>query len=673
MSAAGGCGSDRGVRAFRPVVESPDTMTSYVQPRTGVAYMQAFATVRPGMEGYVDVQKYKEWEDAVDGASGATTGEEWKRRYFLLKDGKLIRFKNKEKRSASESEKDGRELLLANVISVRTKTGGQFGDNCFEVEWNDGRVIFRVGSKEERNDWLFGFHASIASILSQLLLDAEQDQTPSVLGGSRFGGTVRRYPVPSPKGGKVARRRSGKSHEEGGILKVPVDSKAQLSSTPPGTHALPPHLTLAELQDMHLEHVANSHFSPQSDGGSSRRDSIDSAEDVFQFDLDMSGDMGGDLRVDGQRMDLISPVNDQMWTLHCTTGSASDIGCRDTMEDELVIIEHLNSCVVNDKRPLEAAGAVASSDQYPNDCLRLSSGVPSSSPSSRLVDASPRHSFYAVYDGHSGTYAAKYVSERLHQYICRHEDFSKSQSDLQNCIRQTFIALDDELLATQIERRDYSGCTAAMALIRDKTLCVALLGDSRVVLCRNGAAEEVVAPHSPGRADERQRIEGVNGWVTKERELLISRLRHMDLKDPFVKRKAQGQDFVEVYRVNGDLGVSRSFGDPEFKEKYLQNDPGTLWNWPKDHSRIFHGTLLESEPDIHLLEVMPSDEFMVLACDGLWDVLTPSETVQKVQEYFAEQDMTETIASKRLLDLALRLGSSDNISIIIVRFSAKTP
>ena len=56
------------------------------------------------------------------------------------------------------------------------------------------------------------------------------------------------------------------------------------------------------------------------------------------------------------------------------------------------------------------------------------------------------------------------------------------------------------------------------------------------------------------------------------------------------------------------------------------------------------------------------------ACDGLWDVLTPREAVEKITEYFAEKGMNESIASQKLLNLASRLGSTD-ISIVIVRLT----
>ena len=67
-------------------------------------------------------------------------------------------------------------------------------------------------------------------------------------------------------------------------------------------------------------------------------------------------------------------------------------------------------------------------------------------------------------------------------------------------------------------------------------------------------------PHKPGRADETARITASNGWVTEERDLNIDRLRHMDLNNPFIRKRADEVKWVTVHRVCGELSVSRSIG-----------------------------------------------------------------------------------------------------------------
>jgi len=382
------------------------------------------------------------------------------------------------------------------------------------------------------------------------------------------------------------------------------------------------------------------------------------------------------LLIQGRQKEMASSTFRNRTKLICRSGFASDIGTRSRMEDEICLFDDFNTYFKKETRD-KMAQYLANESYIRNE---LSSSYDDNKNSSKFLIKLPLHSYYAVYDGHGGTFAAKYVQEHLHTMICDHPDFAHPESDLKQCIHDVFKTLDKRLLKTQVygdetgtgiakkKKIDHSGTTAVLSLIRGNTLYAAILGDSRIVLSRGGNTVELLQPHSPGNDKEKKRIESVNGWVSHEKELLISRLRNMDLNDPFIKEKAQRQNFVHIYRVNGDLGVSRAFGDPEFKEP-LQNDPDAFWSWPKGHSKTFSSSLVVSEPDVCTCNLTPEDDFLILACDGLWDVLTPREAVEKVTEYFAEKGMDESIASQKLLNLASRLGSTDNISIVIVRLT----
>ena len=607
-------------------------MTSFFQPKA--AHFLKFLN-HSFREGYANVMRSVESPKVrLLSGSGESSPKPkanenlWKRRYFVLTEGKLARYVDEEQ---SKAGTNGKVLLLADVISIRTKPS--WGSNCFEVEWNEGKVLFQVKDKEERNLWLFSFQRSIAYILTQLLAD----DGPSRLGKSSEGEKM------SPRASN--RRRTSETPERlqhgsvGGNGIGAVDgfkhtAAARESPYMPGATS-------------HHDSVSTILLEPPD-----RRDSMDSSDDLFMFDdLELRGGGNAESRDEVKQPPLL-----------CKHGSASDIGCRSKMEDEIIYTNDLEGLCQSelglDTSNVQIDGFKHWQDGSNYSCREIEKANPSSQ--------CDNMSFFAVYDGHAGTYAAKFVCERLHKYIYWHPKFL--DENLEACVKEAFLSLDEDLLRSQVQNKDYSGCTAAIALVRETTLCVAMLGDSRVILCRNGATEELLAAHSPGLESEKARIESVNGWVTKEKELLISRLRHMDLNDPFVKEKAQKQSFVQVYRVNGDLGVARAFGDPEFKENGLQNSPTTLWNWPKEHGKSFSGSLLTSTPDIRVTELLPSDDFIILACDGLWDVLTPTEAVNRVTKYFSEQGMTEDQASQKLVELAMKLGSSDNVSIIVVRF-----
>ena len=89
--------------------------------------------------------------------------------------------------------------------------------------------------------------------------------------------------------------------------------------------------------------------------------------------------------------------------------------------------------------------------------------------------------------------------------------------------------------------------------------------------------------------------------------------------------------------------------------------------WPDGHSKIFHNDLVLPEPECKSHNLGEGDEFMILASDGLWDVVSPEEAVKRAQDAFA-QGKSPTQVSEELCDLALRLGSSDNVTIVIVKF-----
>ncbi|MEW5311417.1 MAG: hypothetical protein WDW38_003133 [Sanguina aurantia] len=169
---------------------------------------------------------------------------------------------------------------------------------------------------------------------------------------------------------------------------------------------------------------------------------------------------------------------------------------------------------------------------------------------------------------------------------------------------------------TQYMRQDCNssrddGCTAVTALLVGQRLLVANVGDSRAVLCRAGKGVALSVDHKPNSKDERARIEGAGGVVV----------------------------WAGTWRVGGVLAVSRAFGDRPLK-RYVIATP---------HMRDEHLT--------------PDDEFLILASDGLWDVMSNQDSVALIRDVIDVEK-----AAKRLTDEAFARGSADNISCVVVRF-----
>ena len=181
---------------------------------------------------------------------------------------------------------------------------------------------------------------------------------------------------------------------------------------------------------------------------------------------------------------------------------------------------------------------------------------------------------------------------------------------------------------------DTAGCTAITVLITPTEFYIANAGDSRAVLCRGGVAVPLSEDHKPNDPRESERIMKAGGTV----------------------EESQGGARTH-YRVNGNLNLSRAIGDLEYK-KNVDLQP--------------HEQMITSTPDILWMERSPDDEFIILGCDGVWDVLSNDDCVHFVRTRLADgkalKDICEEIADECLSpDPKATQGiGADNITCIIV-------
>lgn len=169
-----------------------------------------------------------------------------------------------------------------------------------------------------------------------------------------------------------------------------------------------------------------------------------------------------------------------------------------------------------------------------------------------------------------------------------------------------------------------AGCTAVCAIVRGDQLFVANAGDSRCVLSRGGKAVALTEDHKPNNEEEFSRITKAGGFV------------------------ADG-------RVNGSLNLSRALGDLEYKQ---------VKSLPPEEQMV------TANPEIRTIKLDPSDEFIILACDGIWDVLTNQEAIDFVRERLSEGKTPKEICEDAC-DFCLAPDTSgcgkgcDNMSIVI--------
>lgn len=274
--------------------------------------------------------------------------------------------------------------------------------------------------------------------------------------------------------------------------------------------------------------------------------------------------------------------------------------------------------------------------------------------------------YFAVYDGHCGDQAATYLQENLLENIVSHHEF---QSNPELAVIETCIQTDRDFLDECASKRMYCGTTALGVFIIGTKLVVFNIGDCQAVLCSAGSAVEMSWPQKPGHDLESRRIKEANGWITEEKELYMGRLHRManHLNDPLVLDKAHQVSWVTIHRVCGELAVSRSIGDPEYKGFVPGANVDAFFSWPDGHNQKFMADLVIPTPEIEVHNITREDEFILLASDGLWDVISTAEAVKIARQALGE-DRSPSTCCEELCELALKLGSSDNVTIVLVQF-----
>ncbi|KAG0035716.1 Protein phosphatase 2C 2 [Podila clonocystis] len=232
--------------------------------------------------------------------------------------------------------------------------------------------------------------------------------------------------------------------------------------------------------------------------------------------------------------------------------------------------------------------------------------------------------FFGVYDGHGGPNVAQYSGEGLHKRIVADKAFVKG--DYKTAIKNGFLEMDRALRFDPEYGNDTSGCTAVTATItKDNKIYVGNAGDSRAVLGSDGAAIALSNDHKPVNRGESRRIVAAGG-------------------------------FVESGRVNGSLALSRALGDFEFKMN------ATLG--PEDQ-------IVTACPVVVDHKITEADEFLVLACDGIWDCMTSQEVVTFVRKGIADRIPLDVICESTMdhclaADSELTYIGCDNMTMMII-------
>ncbi|XP_052799844.1 protein phosphatase 1E-like [Mya arenaria] len=230
-----------------------------------------------------------------------------------------------------------------------------------------------------------------------------------------------------------------------------------------------------------------------------------------------------------------------------------------------------------------------------------------------IKDQTPQ-AFYGIFDGHAGSDASMFAAKHILTHLVRHCNLA---TDPARACTEAFRLTDEQFITKARKEKWRSGCTGVVSLLRGSRLYMAWLGDSQAVLVNNGKAANYMEPHKPDNLAERERIQKEGGFVMK---------------------------VGEMWRVGGNLAVSRAIGDVQYKP------------------------FVSSKAEVQEMSLDGGEEYLVLACDGLWDGLTPEELPHVVYNYVTKTGGDLQGVAKHLVKYAKDNDSQDNISVIVVFF-----
>lgn len=287
------------------------------------------------------------------------------------------------------------------------------------------------------------------------------------------------------------------------------------------------------------------------------------------------------------------------------------------------------------------------------------------------------HCLFCVYDGHGGGFTSSYAGlhfvrilssrSEMKEYALLPDKGNRGKNDvngialLKDALVGTFQDIDQELRMDQesqnqqiftsstkhdrekSQRRVYeiaraggeatspyhyerSGATCIVVLLTPSHIICANAGDSRAMLRRQGGQTFPLSfDHKPSNVVELERVHDAGGFVAKK-------------------------------RVNGDLAVSRGLGDFAFKS---------------DVRIANHKQQVICTPDLHVYpREATKDEFIVLACDGVWDVVSSDECATMIQEIMDEGETDIGLVCEEVLDQCLFKNSRDNMTMVMVSLPA---
>ena len=238
-----------------------------------------------------------------------------------------------------------------------------------------------------------------------------------------------------------------------------------------------------------------------------------------------------------------------------------------------------------------------------------------------VVYAHEEDSLFGVYDGHGGSKAATFCAEAVGAFVSHGLQKAIQNGRIEQLLEAAFAYAERTFLEKARLERLSDGSCSVLALVKNSKLYIVNIGDCRAVLVSgNGSGgyktDPISVDHKANDSEEQKRIEDSGGKVY----------------------------WSGVWRTPGGLAVARALGDLPLKA-----EPYVI-----------------AKPDIFVRDITANDRFVLLASDGLWDVVSNEEAVEKLQKTLSSETSLKKAAAILAYE-ALKRGSKDNVSVIILK------
>lgn len=224
-------------------------------------------------------------------------------------------------------------------------------------------------------------------------------------------------------------------------------------------------------------------------------------------------------------------------------------------------------------------------------------------------------SLFMLFDGHGGDEVSKYLQRNFDIVYRKNLNNTITDSSIESSLKSSFIEIDSQIKELHWPSTGSTGCVVHIVRYTESSykVYVANIGDTRCSLISPTSHQRLSYDDKASDLNERERVLSAGGTVIND-------------------------------RVNGELMLTRAFGDYDLKDKGVISAPH----------------IISKEIDLNI-----KNQFLILACDGIWDVLSEDDIMQIIM--FSNKDSDELV--KNIMKSAISKDAWDNLSIFVIKLT----